>query len=116
MLSHPRKTDFGPGKESLWYAIPAQDGKSFFSSSLSNPGYRSRIRQEVRHQLRGPFDVAIGSYDFEFIEEARGQSVVRAFRLRKIGHFANEPGEVRAREFEGVLNAFLPSHPGCVPY
>jgi hypothetical protein len=116
MLSHERKVNFGGGKDSLVFAIPAQYVNSFIRSALGNPARKGRIRQEVRNQLRGPYDVAIGMYDFEYLEQERDGKIVRAFRLRKIGHFPKEPVPPQTRDFESTLDAYLPKHPGCVPY
>jgi hypothetical protein len=114
LLSHKRNINSGNGKTTV-FAIPAQDVNAFIRTALSNPGWRSRIRQEVRNQLRGPYDVSIGSYDFELLDEDRGGRLVRAFRLRKIGRF-KDGAPYMARDFESVLDHFLPAHPDCVPF
>jgi hypothetical protein len=109
MISHRRKA--GDGNITA-YAIPAQIVVGFMREVIEDPSRRSRIRQEVRNQLRGPFDVSIGTYNFEYLDEGN----VQAFRLRKIGHFPDSPQPPQEKYFEPMLDYYLPQHPLCVPY
>lgn len=113
LLSHMRNFSNG----SNIYAIPAQDVIAFIYNSFMQPGFKPSIRQEVRNQLRGPYDVAIGSYDFELLEDLNAKNQrLRAYRLRKIGRFSDTPGPARIRDFESTLDIFLPKNPHCTPF
>ena len=76
--SVPKTAAARPGPSLRVYAIPMQDVANFIYQTLAAPTLRSRIRQELRDQLRGPYDVLIGNYDFEFLEQNRRSRFPRA--------------------------------------